>query len=65
MAQKPAHAGASSTALLDSMGVINMAVGVEEMKLQLLARSVLVPGLPNLLFSLVKSSGEDATETVP
>ena len=29
---------------------------VEDIKLQLLARSVLVPGLPNLLFSLIKSS---------
>ena len=35
-----------------------MSVCVEEVKLQLLAKSVLVPGLPNLLFSLIKSSGD-------
>jgi hypothetical protein len=31
---------------------------VEDLKLQLLAKSCFVPGLPNLLFNLIMSSSE-------
>ncbi len=40
--------------------VVNISVCVEEVKLQLLAKSVYVPGLPNLLFSLIKSCGDES-----
>jgi hypothetical protein len=37
----------------------NVAICVEELKLLLLAKSCIVPGLPNLLFFLVKSFGDN------
>jgi hypothetical protein len=36
----------------------NVAICVEDLKLQLLAKSCFVPGLPNLLFNLIMSSSE-------
>ena len=42
----------------------NVAICVEDIKLQMLAKSCTVPGLPNLLFFLVKSSG-DAVSALP
>ena len=47
-----------SAEALEGFRADNVAICVEDLKLQLLAKSCFVPGLPNLLFNLIMSSSE-------